>query len=223
MQKITLSVLAAMVATLPLMAADQEVVQVVLVEKFRAENDIIFRVGVDALGSNDDTSTLSGGGKEGLDKKTGYELSLGAEEKVKNFEWGSRRLMTFYDYGRGTYYNDDYKAKTRNFGIETTMARYIKLTQYVKPYLGLGLGINVNDYDDGGRSKNAQEFQLTVNGVAGVSGELVVGIGYFVEYKYRLASNTTEQLVLKDSSGTVEVENKGVSGGQLMAGLSYQF
>lgn len=222
MQKITLSLLTIAIAGMPLMAADQDIYDE-MYKQFREKNDVMFRVGVDALGSNDDTKLLPGGGKKGLDKNTGFELSFGAEEKVNNFEWGSRRLMTFYYHGRGTYYNGDYKAKTQNFGGETTMARYIKLTQYVKPYLGLGLGINVNDYDDSGRSKNAQEFQLTVNGVAGVSGELVTGIGYFVEYKYRLASNTTEQLVLKDGSGSVEVENNGVSGGQVMAGLSYQF
>ena len=222
MQKITLSLLTLVVAGMPLMAADQDIYDE-MYKQFREKNDVMFRVGVDALGSNDDTEVLVGGGKKGLDKNIGFELSLGAEEKVENFEWGSRRLMTFYYHGNGTYSNGAYEAKTQNFGGETTMARYIKLTQYVKPYLGIGLGINVNDYDDNGRSKNAQEFQLTVNAVGGVSGELFTGVGYFVEYKYRLASNTTEQLTLKDGSGNVEVENQGVSGAQLMAGLSYQF
>ena len=217
-----MSTLLAIIVTIPSVAAEKKDYQEEFRKQFREKYDILLRVGVDALGSNDDTSTLAGGGKKGLDKKMGYEFSVGAEEKVENFNWGSRRIMTLYNYGSATYYNGAYEARTYNYGAETTMARYYKMTQYVKPYVGLGLGININDYDDKGRSKNAQEFQLTVNGVAGVSGELFVGLGYFVEYKYRLASSTTEQLVLKDGTN-VEVENKGVSGTQAMAGLSYQF
>ena len=221
MKKSILPIVAIMIAGLPLTAADNDIREEFR-KQFKEKYDILLRVGVDALGANDDTTTTAGI-KKGLDKNVGYEFSVGAEEKVEDFSWGSRRLMTLYNYGNGTYYNAPYQAQTRNYGAETTMARYYKMTQYVKPYLGLGLGININDFDDNGLSKNSQNFQLTVNAVGGVSGELFVGIGYFVEYKYRFASNITEQLVLKDGTGSVEVENKGVSGGQVMAGVSYQF
>ena len=98
----------------------------------------------------------------------GFELSMGAEEKVENFEWGFRRIVSIYGYG--TYYNGDYKADTSNVGVETTAARYVKLSQYFKPYVSLGL--NINSYDDHGSYQKSKDYQFTVHAVGGVSGEL---------------------------------------------------
>ena len=153
----------------------------------------------------------------------GFELSAGAEEKVANFEWGSRRVMSIYSYGNATYYNDTYKADIKNIGIETTGATYIKLTQYFKPYIGVGVGLNVNSYDDNGAYVTSSEYQLTVNAVGGVSGELFSGVGYYAEYKYRFAPSETRQVTPVGGSTTIEIENEGVNGGVFVAGLSYQF
>ena len=214
-------------AGLPLTAADDNDIREEFRKQFREKYDILLRVGVDALGGNDDTEKTATG-KKGADREMGFELAMGAEEKVENFEFGTRRTMALYNYGDTTYYNDTsvpYMADIHNFGIETTGATYFKATQYVKPYVGIGLGINVNRYNDHGASVTTEAFQPTVHLVGGVSGELFVGLGYYAEYKYRY-SNTIKEKATVDNGTTlelVEIENKGVRGGQFMAGVSYQF
>ena len=190
-------------------------------KQFREQNDILLRVGVDALGGNDDTEKIATG-KKGNDRSMGYELSMGAEEKVDDFEFGSRRMMTIYNHGDATYYNGTYMADIKNFGVEMTGAKYFKATQYVKPYIGAGLGLNINQYNDHGQSIDSESFQPTIHVVGGVSGELFVGIGYFAEYKYRYGANVTKVVPLASGS-TTKIENNGVVGGQVMAGVSYQF
>jgi len=223
MKNIALSVCIVMATGMPVLAADAEEIRSQFLEEFRAKNDIMWRVGVDALGGNDDTEVLTSGGKKGLDRNMGFELSVGAEEKVENFEWGSRRLMTIYSHGDASYYNGAYKADINNLGIETTVARYFKATQYFKPYVGLGLGLNINSYDDNGAYVTSDDYQFTVHAVGGVSGELFVGIGYYAEYKYRFAPSETLQITPKDETLSIEIENEGVNGGVFMAGVSYQF
>jgi len=189
---------------------------------FREKNDIILRVGVDALGGVDDISG-SGLNKKGSEQDMGFEVAIGAEEKVEDFEWGSRRMMTLYSYGETTYYNRNYKAEIFNSGIETTAATYFKATQYFKPYVGVGIGLNINSYDDHGSYRTSDDYQFSVHAVGGVSGELFTGIGYYAEYKYRFAPTERLQVTPEGSSTALEIENKGVDGGVFMAGLSYQF
>ena len=226
MRKITLSLLTVAIAGLPLLAAEYEASDDYRDEfskQFRAKNDIIMRLGVDALGRQNDTSMIAGTDLQvGTDRKTGYEVSIGAESKVKDtFGWGARRYMSFYDYGDSTYYNRGYRADISNYGVETNMATFYKISQYFKPYAGIGFGINLNRYNDHGTSVQSEKFQLTLNVAGGVSGELFAGIGYYAEYKYRYADNST--YVVASSTPQVTAENKGVSGGVMMAGLSYQF
>jgi len=224
MRKIILTAITIVVAGMPLVAAENSDIRDEFVKQFRENNDIILRVGVDALGGIDDTTgSMATGDKKGLDRSMGFELAMGAEEKVENFEWGFRRIMSIYGYGSGTYYNGTYKADINNAGIETTAARYFKATQYFKPYIGVGLGLNINSYDDHGAYQKSDDYQFTVHAVGGVSGELFVGIGYYAEYKYRFAPSETLQITPKNGSGTIEIENEGVNGGVFMAGLSYQF
>ncbi len=222
MKNIVLPVCIVMAMGMPVLAADTDDIRSQFIEEFRAKHDIMWRVGVDALGGNDDTEALATGGKKGLDRGMGFEVSVGAEEKAENFSWGSRRLMTFYSHGSASYYNDTYKADISNIGVETTAASYYKMTQYVKPYIGIGLGININSYDDNGASVKSQHFQPTVHAVGGVSGELIAGLGYYAEYKYRFSNSVEQELTLKDGSH-VSAENTGVNGGVFMAGVSYQF
>ena len=207
-----------------LVAAETTDIRDQFVKEFREKNNIILRVGVDALGGQDDTTgSIATNDKKGLDRSMGFELSMGAEQKVENFEWGFRRMMNIYAHGNGTYYNGTYKADTSNFGFETTAARYFKATQYFKPYVGIGLGLNINSYDDNGQYQKSDDYQLTVHAVGGVSGELFVGIGYYAEYKYRFAPSETLQITPKDGTAVIEIENEGVNGGVFMAGVSYQF
>ena len=218
MKKIVLAVLSVVVVSMPLVAAETDS----MAQQFLEKNDIMLRLGVDALGGKDDTKG-SGSTREGTKRQMGFELSLGAEEKVEDFELGARRLMTFYSHGSTSYYDGAYTAKMQNFGVETTGASYWKLTQYFKPYLGLGMGVNVNQYDDNNQYANSQDFQLTLHGVGGVSGELVSGLGYYAEYKYRLAPSQTIQATLQDGTTKAEVKNESVNGGVFMAGVSVQF
>jgi len=212
-------------AGMPLLAAEKKDYEEALMKQFRDNNDVLLRAGVDVLGSNDDiTGSTATGDKKGLERSMVFEVAVGAEEKIENFEFGFRRTMTIYSYGDETYYNGAYKADISNYGVETTAARYFKATQYFKPYLGLGLGLNINSYDDHGAYKKSDNYQLTVHAVGGISGELFVGIGYYVEYKYRFAPSETLQVTPKnDNTNILEIENRGVNGGVAMAGLSYQF
>lgn len=215
--------IAIMIAGQSLTAADMDMREEMRKE-FSENYDILLRAGVDALGGEDDTKIV-GALKKGADREMGYELAFGVEKKAENFEFGTRRTMSLYNFGDTTYYNDTYMADINNFGIETTGATYFKATQYVKPYVGIGLGINVNRYNDHGASVTSESFQPTVHIVGGVSGELFVGLGYYAEYKYRY-SNTVKTQATVDNGGTlelVEIENNGVTGGQFMAGVSYQF
>jgi len=224
MQKTILITLMVTMAGMPLLVAEQKDYRDEFRKQFREKNDILLRVGVDTLNGNDDTTgSTAMGDKKGLDRSMGFELAIGAEEKVENFEWGFRRMMTIYSYGDGTYYNGAYKADTSNVGVETTAARYFKATQYFKPYIGVGLGLNINSYDDHGAYQKSDNYQLSVHAVGGVSGELFVGIGYYAEYKYRFAPSETLQVIPKGTSSIIEIENEGVNGGVVMAGLSYQF
>ncbi len=220
MNKILTTTIVATLVSTSIMAAETTDFQEEMQKQFREKYDILLRVGVDALGGNDDTTKITSG-KKGLDRKMGWEVVVGAEEKVKDFEWGSRRTMSIYSHGDGTYHNGTYSADITNIGVETTGATYFKATQYFKPYIGVGLGLNINDYNDNGAYRNAEQFQITVNAVCGVSGELFTGIGYYAEYKYRFAPQSKEQVTINGS--TVEIENQGVNGGVFMTGLSYQF
>jgi len=224
MRNIVLTAVSIAMASMPLAAAENSDIRDEFVKQFREKNSILLRVGVDALGGQDDTSTNAAGDKKGLDRSMGFELSMGAEEKVENFEWGFRRIMSIYGYGDGTYHNGAYKADISNAGIETTAARYFKATQYFKPYVGVGLGLNINSYDDNGDYRTSDDYQFTVHAVGGVSGELFVGIGYYAEYKYRFAPTETLQITpTTGSTVPIEIKNEGVNGGVFMAGLSYQF
>jgi len=222
MRKIVLTALSVVMVSFPLFAVEKGSDLDEFQKQFREKNDIMLRVGVNALGSENDT-TGSYPTQSGTKHQMGFELSLGAEEKVENLELGARRLMTFYSFGRTNYYDGAYSAKMTNFGMETTGATYWKLTQYVKPYLGLGIGLNVNQYDDNNQYANSQDFQLTLHGVGGISGELVSGLGYYAEYKYRLAPSQKIQATLQDGTTTAEVKNDSVNGGSFMAGVSVQF
>ena len=223
MKKVILTALGIVLAGLPLVAAGNESTMDEFEKQFREKNDIMLRIGVDALGGVDNTNVLANNtGKDGYSRQMGFELSMGAEEKVENLELGTRRLMTFYSHGNTNYYDGLYSAKMRNFGMETTGATYWKLTQYIKPYLGLGMGVNVNQYEDSNQYLDSQDFQLTLHGVGGVSGELVSGLGYYAEYKYRLAPTQTVHATLQDGT-KAEVKNDSVNGGVFMAGVSIQF
>jgi len=222
MKKIVLAVLSAVVVSSPLVAAENKSTLNEFEKEFRENNDILIRLGGNALGNESDV-TGSGSTRKGTKHQMGFELSLGAEEKVENLELGTRRLMNFYSYGRTNYYDGDYSARMTNFGMETTGATYWKLTQYIKPYLGIGIGLNVNQFDDNNQYLSAQDFQLTLHGVGGISGELVAGLGYYAEYKYRLAPSQKIQATLQDGTTTAEIKNDSVNGGSFIAGISTQF
>ena len=222
MKKIILATSLLSVISTSLLADKVESFEEAYRKAFLAKNDIVLRIGVDALGGEDDVSG-SGLSKLGSERDMGFEVAIGAEEKVADFEWGYRRMMTLYSYGETTYYNGSYKADILNSGIETTAATYFKATQYFKPYMGIGVGLNINSYDDHGQYRQSDDYQFSVHAVGGVSGVLFSGLGYYAEYKYRFAPSETLQVTPIGSSSVTEIKNDGVNGGVFMAGLSYQF
>lgn len=166
--------------------------------------DKIIRIGVDVQGNQNDVNAGTG------DKKDmGYEIAFGVERKVDDFRFGSRIMHTIYNYGDKTYYQGGSETRNTNYGLEMSMSRFYKATQYFKPYLGAGFGINKSKITKNDSNEMRESYAPTLHLMAGVSGEVIVGIGYYVEVKRRFADNT---------NGI-----DGVNGTMTTAGVSYQF
>jgi len=168
--------------------------------------DKVLRIGVDVQGNQDDVNSNGVGDK----KDMGYEVAIGLERKVENFRFGTRIMNTFYNYGDATYYKaGGQKTYNTNYGLEMSMSRFYKATQYFKPYLGAGFGINKSKTTDNYSNNKEVTYAPTLHLLAGISGELIVGIGYYVEVKRRFA----------DNSNLID----GVDGTMTTAGVSFQF
>lgn len=172
--------------------------------KYMSENfERIVRIGVDVQGNQNDVT--AGVGDE---KKMGYEIAFGAERKVEDFRFGTRIMNTIYNYGDKTYYTGTSETRNSNYGLEMSMSRFYKATQYFKPYLGAGFGLNKSKISDDSGFQS-ETYAPTLHLKAGVSGTVIVGIGYYVEVKRRFADNTDKI--------------DGVNGTMTTAGISYQF
>lgn len=194
---------AAMVLTSAVMAAEP-VKQHKGYEDFGKNFDRIVRIGVDVQGNQDDV-TAGVGDK----KKMGYEIAFGAERKVEDFRFGSRIMNTIYNYGDKTYYDGPNETLNRNYGLEMSLSRFYKATKYFKPYLGGGFGINQSKTTNNTTNAMQVSYAPTLHLMGGVSGEVIAGIGYYVEVKRRFADHTNKI--------------DGVDGTMTTAGVSYQF
>ncbi len=172
-------------------------------ENMRKGFERIVRIGVDVQGNQDDV-TAGVGDK----KKMGYEIAFGAERKVEDFRFGTRIMHTIYNYGDKTYYTATNETRNSNYGLEMSMSRFYKATQYFKPYLGAGFGLNKSKISDDSGFQS-ETYAPTLHVKAGISGEVIVGIGYYVEVKRRFADNTDNI--------------DGVNGTMTTAGISHQF
>ena len=184
--------------------------------------NFIFRLGVDTAGSRDSTNSAG----YGLDKNTAYEITFGAEDKTKDFEFGVRRTLNLYNHGNGTFHNTSaYSAKTKNIGAETSISGFYKATKFFQPYMGLGVGINFSSYDDGGKSITASTYRPTLHGILGFNSQLLGPIGFYAQYKYTIADTYKNQVTV-DNGGTlglIQIEDNGVSGSMTTVGLSLVF
>jgi len=220
-----------------------------VIDKTLEKNDVIFRLGYEVTGDDDDSknikystsgnpcSTDGSCGKYGLDRDAAYEFSIGLEEKVDDFKFGTRKMLTIYNDGDAVFHNGHFTSDVTNAGIEATYAVFYKATKYFKPYLGAGLGVNRQTNDDESEWRENENYSPTFVTKAGISGELFAGFGYYVEYKYRFADNkkisvftrhNDDGSIIVPGSGlsdfnTVDIEIEGVDGGRFMAGISYQF
>ena len=198
---------------------------------------IVIRGGVDAQGK--DYNSFVGtyawpgnvtAGRTGRDKDMGYEIAIEIEEDVKDFEFGTRKTLNLYNHGDAVMYDGKVSKKSTNYGLDFTYNIFYKVTKYFKPYVGAGVGINRRTFNgelaDAATSIN---YEPTLNAVIGASGDVVVGIGYYVEYKYRFADKVKDQLFAVDVTngpGLPEFHRfdvEGVSGDQILVGLNYKF
>jgi len=177
-------------------------------EEMAKRFDRVMRIGVDVRGNQDDVT-----GGIGDKKDMGYEIAFGVEKKVDDFRFGTRIMNTIYNYGDKTYYQVGSETLNTNYGLEMSMSKFYKMTQYFKPYLGAGFGINKSKTTDSISATKIEHYAPTLHIMAGISGELIVGIGYYVQVKRRFADNY--------SLGGIEVD--GVNGTMTTAGVSYQF
>jgi len=164
---------------------------------------------------------------QGTSQEQAWEISIGLEEKVENGEFGSRKILTFYDAGEITRYDGTYKAYNQNYGLEGTYEVYYNLSKYFRPAIGAGIGINMLHHKDDGW-REIKEYSPTVHLSAGISGEIYAGIGYYANYKYRFANNSERTVPLDRSGGVlpldfVKVTLDGAEGGKALVGLSYNF
>jgi len=181
--------------------------------------DYIFRLGFDLQGSRNDVSG-SGSNKFGQKVGTAFELSLGSESSVHDFEFGVRSLGTLYYNGRGTFYSaNSYEADVSNLGVEGTVAVFYKATQYFQPYIGVGAGINIGNYDDHGKALSESKYNPTLHGLIGVNSQLIGPIGLYAQHKYTISDESKQNAVLSDGT-VIRIENRGISGSKWIAGLS---
>ena len=187
--------------------------------------NFVIRLGGDVIGNSDNYDKAT---DIGTKNNIGFEFTFGAEDLIEDFSWGSRQMFNMYYTGESTYYNQGYQAKIKNYGFTTSYNYYYKATQFFEPFFGAGAGLNLEIYNDlivtntKGSSKRSQTYNPTVHFQAGVSGVLFSAIGYYVVYKYTLATNST-QLIPLQGGGNVEVQNNGVAGGRTTAGLNFVF
>jgi len=196
--------------------------------------DVVIGIGLDVEGSDNNSMTGTPeypgsptAGRYGTDKDAGYELKIAFEENVEDFAFGSRKTITIYNHGDAEMFDGHYSKKSTNYGADLTYSIYYKITKYFKPYLGAGFGINRRTFDGEGDDITLKtSYEPTLNGVVGASGNVIAGIGYYAEYKYRLADHSEQKFIVQDSSGTLDVKKfdvNGVHGGQFMVGLNYKF
>jgi len=239
MKKIVLATLAAMALSSSVMALD-------LVDE---NENLIFRIGADLEGTQNDAKdvvldsdgnpTCNGAcGKLGKDKDMGFEISFGTEEKVNDGEFGSRNIINLYNHGDAEIHNGGLVTDTTNMGVEATYELFYSLNKYFKPYIGAGAGINRQtvDYtargDSGGafmpdmtRDREKEVYEPTLHVLAGISGDIYEGLGYYVSAKYRFADTSTTIMPFRQEGNIVSktIEITGVNGEEYMIGLSYRF
>ena len=160
---------------------------------------------------------------QGTDQEQAWEISIGLEEQVNQKEFGSRKILTYYDAGKITRYDGTYTAYNKNTGIEASYEIYYKWMTFFRPSIGAGVGINVlHHYDDGWRE--VKEFSPTVHVSAGVTGEIVDGLGYYVNYKHRFANNSIRTVpIYRGGLYLVRVDLDGAEGDKFLLGLTYKF
>ncbi len=200
--------------------------------------DLIIRIGADAEGDYDNLKLVPSTVDKytGYEQKMAYEIAIGTEEKVADFKFGSRKMLSFYNDGNTVVHNGGLLTNVSNMGIEATYEVYYKVTKYFKPYVGAGFGINQQKIDLEARGgvlpdvtydRDTTKYSPTAQIVVGFTGNIFAGMGYYVNAKYRFADKKTTSIPFKEGGGatvsTKIVEVDGVSGDQIMIGLSYQF
>ena len=209
------------------------------------DESVVVRVAMDVEGSQNDSEFIvldtAGSpcnqqcGKYGADYDAAFEISAAFEEEVADGEFGSNKVVTYYDRGDAKIFNGKYlTTNVSDRGLEFTYEVFYKFNQYFKPFVGAGFGINQEKVDyqrrDGklpstSYDRDRTEYTPTVNAVVGITGEVFAGIGYYANYKYRLAdsSSTTTPAQINNVWTNREIKIDHLDSGQFLAGISYKF
>ncbi len=228
MKKVLLSV--AVLATLSTSGMAQD---------FVGENEnIIIRIGADIEGNSKDLTLVPSTTNKytGTEQDMAYEIGFGIEENIENYNFGTRKMLTFYNDGDAVIHNGGLLTNVSNLGLEATYEVFYKVNKFFKPYAGAGIGINQQKINLDARGgvmpdvtydRDTTKYTPTVQAVIGVTGQFGAGFGYYVNAKYRFADEKTTSIPFKEGGGaavsTKIVEVDGVSGEQFMVGLSYKF
>ena len=166
-------------------------------------------------------------GHTGTKEDAGYSISIGIEDNVKDYNFGSRKTLTFYDDGKYTYGDGRYYEIFTGKGIEISYDVFYKLNTHFKPYLAVGIGMNdgsskaIQNDASGNEKWSTSGKSQDMTGVIklGVTGEIIASIEYFAEYKYRAGG---ESSLVSLSIGTTDLPN-AVKHSTVTLGFGYKF
>jgi len=224
MKKIILAATVAAALSTSVMAFD-------LVDK--DENIVVF-VGItnvfDAdyfIGTHDypDSTTA---GHTGTQEDSGYSISIGLEDNIDNNDFGTRKMLTYYDDGKKIYADGNYYEAFSNKGIEASYEIFYKINNHLKPYIAAGIGMNDSTSEALKRDTTTHNKKWGTSGHSydmtgimklGVTGEIIASIEYFAEYKYRAGGESSQIDVLTAST---DLPN-AVKHETITLGLGYKF
>jgi len=198
---------------------------------------IVIRGGITGFSSDDTHQTIPGsvtGGTSGDKQDIGYLFCVGVEDDVSDNMFGTRQMITMSKQGDKTSYDGHLEITQANESLEYSYEVFYKLNQYFKPYVGIGAGLNRNgliyDYDSPHNNDtdyiNAESYDATAHAKLGVTGELIVGIEYFAEYK-RVAGGSSIKVdmhrdILTGLDINADIENS-LNVNVVTVGLGYRF
>ena len=185
------------------------------------------------IGSIGNEGSLTAG-YTGTKEEAGFSIAIGLEEKVKDGQFGSRKMITYYDDGKKIYGDGGYQEIFTDKGIEASYDIFYQLNNHFKPYVGVGIGMNdgtatARKYNTPAPAPGVYTIRWETSGHSydatalfrvGITGEIAADIQYYAEYKYRMGGESAQ--VSTTNFGSTDNPNP-VKHNTVTLGLGYKF